>query len=47
MVAPDKVKENQVSLSQVKILGFKEKDEWQLTSKYTIGKKPQSQLPNA
>jgi len=31
-----------IFLSQVKILSHKEKDEWQLTAKYNIGKKPQS-----
>lgn len=30
-----------IFLSQVKILSHKEKDEWQLTAKYNIGKKPQ------
>lgn len=28
-------------LHQIKIISFKEKDEWQLVSKYNIGKKPQ------
>jgi hypothetical protein len=41
LVNAEKIKENQVNLSQIKILGFKEKDEWQMVSKYTIGKKPQ------
>lgn len=31
-----------VSLSQVKILSHKEKNDWQLVPKYNIGKKPQS-----
>jgi hypothetical protein len=26
-------------LSQIKVLSFKEKDEWQLETKYNIGKK--------
>ena len=30
-----------IFLSQVKILSHKEKNEWQLTPKYNIGKKPQ------
>jgi len=31
-----------VSLSQVKIISHKEKNDWQLVPKYNIGKKPQS-----
>jgi hypothetical protein len=31
-----------IFLSQVKILSHKEKNEWQLTPKYNIGKKPQA-----
>jgi hypothetical protein len=31
-----------IFLSQVKIISHKEKNEWQLTPKYNIGKKPQS-----
>ena len=30
-----------IFLSQIKILSHKEKNEWQLTPKYNIGKKPQ------
>lgn len=40
IVNPKKVEEPVVSLSQVKILSHKEKDEWQLVPKYNIGKKP-------
>jgi hypothetical protein len=29
-----------IFLSQIKILSHREKDEWQLTPKYNIGKKP-------
>ena len=29
-----------IFLSQIKILSHKEKDEWELTTKYNIGKKP-------
>jgi len=29
-----------IFLSQIKILSHKEKDDWELTSKYSIGKKP-------
>lgn len=32
--------EPQASLSQIKVLSFKEKDEWELVPKYNIGKKP-------
>lgn len=39
LVDPDKTKENVTPLSQIKILSFKEKNEWKLVSKYTIGKK--------
>jgi len=28
-------------LHQIKIIAFREKDDWQLVSKYNIGKKPQ------
>ena len=31
-----------IFLSQIKILSHKEKNEWQLTAKYSIGKKPQN-----
>lgn len=39
VVSIDKVAEPQAALSQIKIITFKEKDEWQLVPKYTIGKK--------
>lgn len=32
--------EERVSLSQIKVVSFKEKLEWTLTAKYNIGKKP-------
>ena len=32
--------EQRVSLSQIKVVSFKEKLEWTLTAKYNIGKKP-------
>lgn len=41
IVNPKKVENLQVSLSQIKIIGFREKDEWQLVPKYNIGKKAQ------
>lgn len=39
VVSTEKVAEPQAALSQIKIITFKEKDEWQLVPKYTIGKK--------
>lgn len=35
----EKIKNNLAPLHQIKILPFKEKSEWNLVSKYTIGKK--------
>jgi len=40
IVDTEKTKEPTVSLSQVKIIPNKEKEEWQLVPKYNIGKKP-------
>jgi len=34
-----KLLEDKIPLNQVKIISFKEKDSWQLTSKYSVGKK--------
>ena len=39
LVSPEKTKDNVAPLSQIKILPFKDKNDWQLVSKYTIGKK--------
>lgn len=39
IVNPNQTKDPIVSLSQVKIIPFKEKDQWNLVSKYNIGKK--------
>ena len=39
LVNPDKSAEPTVPLRQLKILSFKEKDEWDLTPKYNIGNK--------
>ena len=33
--------ENKATLSQIKVLPFKEKNEWNLVAKYNIGKKPE------
>ena len=42
IVNTDQTKEPTVSLSQVKIISHKEKNDWQLIPKYNIGKKPQA-----
>ena len=42
LVESDKSAELTVPLSQLKILSFKEKDEWDLTPKYNIGNKRDS-----
>ena len=42
LVETDKSAELTVPLSQLKILSFKEKDEWNLTPKYNIGNKRDS-----
>lgn len=39
IVDTDAVKNNTISLSQIKILPHKEKDSWTLIAKYTVGKK--------
>lgn len=39
VINPSKIQEPQTSLSQIKIIPFKEKSEWVLEAKYTIGKK--------
>jgi hypothetical protein len=41
LVNPKKVEDLQVGLSQIKIIGFREKDDWELVPKYNIGKKIQ------
>ena len=42
IVKEDSTKEPTVSLSQVKIISHKEKNDWELVPKYNIGKKPQT-----
>ena len=37
---------NLLPLSQIKILSFKEKDEWTLETKYNIGKRKRTKLKN-
>ena len=39
---PGLMKDNIAPLHQIKIISFKEKDDWQLIAKYNIGKKPQN-----
>ena len=41
-----KTEEPPVPLSQLKILSFKEKDEWELTPKYNIGNKRETDADN-
>jgi hypothetical protein len=36
--------ENKAPLSQIKVLPFKEKNEWNLVAKYNIGKKPEDSV---
>ena len=38
---PELMKDNIAPLHQVKIISFKEKEDWELITKYNIGKKPQ------
>jgi hypothetical protein len=39
LIKPEKTSEPVSPLNQIKILAFKDKDEWQLVAKYNIGKK--------
>jgi len=39
VVDPDKISDPQTPLNQIKILPFKEKNEWSLVTKYNIGRK--------
>lgn len=39
VVDPDKIETPRASVSSIKIISFKEKGDWILTSKYNIGKK--------
>jgi hypothetical protein len=39
IVDPDKIEDPQTPLNQIKILPFKEKNEWSLVTKYNIGRK--------
>ena len=40
IINPDRIGNNVAPLHQIKIISFKEKDEWNLVAKYNIGKKP-------
>ena len=42
IVTPDSF-QDVAPLNQIKVIAFKEKDEWNLVQKYTIGKKTPSQ----
>ena len=39
VVNPDFIKDPRAPLSQIKIIAYKDKNEWQLVAKYNIGKK--------
>ena len=41
IINPDRIGNNVAPLHQIKIISFKEKDEWNLVAKYNIGKKPE------
>ena len=41
IVDSERVNETKLPLNQIKILPFKEKNEWRLVTKYNIGRKPQ------
>jgi len=43
VVNPDKIKEPRAPLSQIKILAFKDKNSYQLVTKYNIGRKGKPQ----
>jgi len=40
IINPVRIGNNVAPLHQIKIISFKEKDEWNLVAKYNIGKKP-------
>jgi len=47
IVNKDSAMENKAPLSQIKVLPFKEKKEWNLSAKYNIGKKVTTDSENA
>lgn len=42
LVDPQKTKDNIAPIGQIKIIPHKDKSEWQLVAKYTIGRKPRA-----
>ena len=42
ILQPDLIENPVAPISQIKVLPFKDKDEWELTAKYNIGKKKSS-----
>jgi hypothetical protein len=41
VVNSEQINETKLPLNQIKVLPFKEKNEWRLVTKYNIGRKPQ------
>ena len=41
ILKPKALEDNVAPLHQIKIISYKEKDDWELIAKYNIGKKPQ------
>ena len=41
ILKPKVLEDNVAPLHQIKIISYKEKDDWELIAKYNIGKKPQ------
>jgi hypothetical protein len=46
IVDVDKIKDDKVSLNQLRIISYKEKDQWSLMPKYNIGNKRRSENGN-
>jgi len=42
VVQPDTIKEPKAPMNQIKVIPFKQKNDWNLIAKYTIGKKNES-----
>ena len=43
LVSPEKTSNLMVPINQLKILSYKEKDQWHMVAKYNIGNKPQDE----
>ncbi len=43
LVSPERTSSLMVPINQLKILSYKEKDQWQMVAKYNIGNKPQDE----